>query len=49
MGFLSDAAGDGRAQELSAIREILERLVQDDSVLERVRKRARALLAQGST
>ena len=49
MGFLSDAAGDGRAQELCAIREILERLVQDDGVLERVRKQARSLLAQGST
>jgi hypothetical protein len=49
MGFLAQAAEDGRAQQLCAIRDILERLVQDDAVLERVRKRARALLAQGST
>jgi len=49
MGFLAQAAEDGRAQQLCAIREILERLAQDDGVLERVRKRARSLLAQGST
>jgi hypothetical protein len=48
MEFLTEAAGDGRAQQLCAIREILERLVQDDGVLERVRKRAKMLLAQGS-
>jgi hypothetical protein len=49
MGYLAQAAEDGRAQQLCAIREILERLAQDDGVLERVRKRARSLLAQGST
>ncbi len=49
MESLTEAVGDGRAQQVCAIREILERLVQDDGVLERVRKRARALLAQGST
>jgi len=48
MEFLSDAAADGRAQQIGAIREILERLVQDDGVLERVRKRARALLEYGT-
>jgi hypothetical protein len=48
MEFLADAAADGRAQQICAIREILERLVQDDSVLERVRKRARALLEYGT-
>jgi hypothetical protein len=49
MEYLTEAVGDGRAQQVCAIRDILERLVQDDSVLERVRKRARALLALGST
>ena len=49
MESLTEAVGDGRAQQVCAIREILERLAQDDGVLERVRKRARALLAQGST
>ncbi len=44
MEFLTQAAADGRVQQISAIREILERLTQDDQVLERVRKRARALL-----
>jgi hypothetical protein len=49
MEFLTEAAGDGRAQQIGAIRDILERLAQDDEVLERVRKRARALLEQGAT
>jgi hypothetical protein len=49
MQFLSDAAEDGRAQQLIAIREILQRLADDDAVLERVRKRARALLERATT
>jgi hypothetical protein len=49
MEFLTDAAGDGRAQEICTIRGILERLAQDDEVLDRVRKRARALLEHGTT
>ena len=49
MEYLTEAVGDGRAQQVCAIRDILERLVQDDSVLDRVRKRARALLALGPT
>jgi hypothetical protein len=49
MEFLTDAAEDGRAIEIGAIRDILERLAQDDEVLERVRKRARALLERGAT
>lgn len=49
MEFLTEAVDDGRAQQLCAIRDILERLAGDDEVLERVRKRARMLLAQGST
>jgi len=44
--YLVEAAGDGRAQQFVAIRGILERLADDPSVLERVRKRARVLLAR---
>jgi len=47
MEFLTQAVGDGRAQQIGVIRDILERLSEDDSVLERVRKRAKMLLAQG--
>ena len=46
--FLAEAVRDGRAQQVGAIREILERLAQDESVLERVRKRARQLLERDS-
>ncbi len=49
MEYLTEAVGDGRAQQVCAIRDILLRLEQDDSVLERVRKRAKALLALGPT
>ena len=48
MDFLTEAAEDGRVQQLCVIHDILERLAQDDSVLERVRKRARTLLARDS-
>lgn len=46
MEYLTDAAKDGRLRQICAIREILERLANDDQVLDRVRKRARILLAQ---
>jgi hypothetical protein len=49
MEFLVDAAGNGRAQQICTIRDILSRLAEDDEVMERVRKRARMLLAQGNT
>ena len=42
--ILSESAADGRAQQIGSIRDILEQLVDDDSVMERVRRRARALL-----
>jgi len=42
--ILTESAADGRAQQIGSIRDILERLADDDSVLERVRRRARALL-----
>jgi len=44
MEFLVEAEADGRAQQMEAIREILERLADDPGVMERVRKRARGLL-----
>jgi hypothetical protein len=44
MEFLVEAEGDGRAQQMGAIREVLERLADDPGVMERVRKRARVLL-----
>jgi hypothetical protein len=44
--YLVEAAGDGRVQQIGAIRGILERLAGDDAVMERVRKRARMLLAR---
>jgi hypothetical protein len=49
MEFLVDAASNGRAQQICAIRGILDRLAQDDEVMERVRKRARMLLTHGDT
>jgi hypothetical protein len=42
---VQEAAGDGRAQQICSIRPILERLSEDPAVMERVRKRAKALLA----
>jgi hypothetical protein len=49
MEFITDSAKDGRLREISAIRDILQRLAQDDELLERVRKRARNLLAQAGS
>lgn len=48
MEFMSEAAGDGRLQQLCAIRGILQKLEDDPDVMERVRKRARILLAQST-
>jgi hypothetical protein len=46
MDYLLEAAGDGRVQQIGTIRGILERLADDPEVMERVRKRARVLLAR---
>lgn len=48
MEYLQEASVDGRAQQLCAIRGILEKLEQDPAVMDRVRKRARTLLARDS-
>jgi hypothetical protein len=44
--YLVTAVGDGRAQQICTIRGILEQLADDPAVMERVRKRARVLLAK---
>jgi hypothetical protein len=41
-----DAQKDGRLRQIGVIRDILERLADDPAVMDRVRKRARALLAR---
>jgi len=46
MEYVAEAAADGRLQQLGCIEEILTRLAEDQGVMERVRKRARALLAR---
>lgn len=48
MEFVSDAAADGRLLQIGAIRGILEQLADDSAVLDRVRKRARTLLAKAA-
>lgn len=49
MEFISDSAKDGRLRQICAIRDILQRLADDEALLERVRKRARNLLAQAGS
>ena len=44
--YVVEATDDGRLQQISAIRGILERLEDDPKVLDRVRKQARMLLAR---
>jgi hypothetical protein len=46
MDYVMESAADGRLQEFGTIRGVLEKLAADDGVLERVRKRARTLLAR---
>ena len=46
MQYVVEASDDGRLQQICVIRGILERLQDDPHVLERVRKRARLLLAR---
>lgn len=49
MESLTAEAQDGRAQQLCAIKDILERLAQDENVMSIVRKRARLLLARAAS
>jgi hypothetical protein len=46
ISYLSQAVAGGQAQQVCAIRPVLEKLADDDQVLERVRKQARVLLAR---
>jgi hypothetical protein len=46
ISYLSQAVQGGQAQQVCAIREVLEKLAGDDQVLERVRKQARVLLTR---
>jgi len=46
MGFLMEATADGRIQQICSIQGILERLADDPAVMDRVRKRARTLMAR---
>jgi hypothetical protein len=48
MEYLKEASDDGRLQQMGAIRGILTKLVDDPDVMERVRRRARLLLAESS-
>lgn len=48
MQFLIDGAKDGRVQQVCAIRGILQKLQDDPSVMEHVRKRAGMLLAESN-
>ena len=48
MDYLKEASEDGRLQQMGAIRGILTKLVNDPEVMERVRRRARLLLAESS-
>ncbi|HEY2471772.1 MAG TPA: hypothetical protein VGI45_28560 [Terracidiphilus sp.] len=47
--YIVEASDDGRLQQICAIRGILERLEDDPRVLDRVRKRARLLLAHAGS
>jgi len=49
MQYVVEASDDGRMQQICAIRGILERLQDDPHVMERVRKRARMLLARSGS
>ena len=48
MEYLLEGSNDGRLQQIGAIRGILQRVEDDPSVMERVRKRAGILLTQSS-
>jgi hypothetical protein len=47
--YIVEASDDGRLQQICTIRGILERLEEDPRVLDRVRKRARLLLAHAGS
>jgi len=48
MEYLLEGSADGRLQQICSIQAILTRLIDDPDVMERVRKRARLLLAEAT-
>lgn len=48
LAYIQEGARDGRLQQVCVLRPLLERLQADESVMERVRRRAQALLSEGS-
>ncbi|MGO9434720.1 MAG: hypothetical protein ACLPH3_03165 [Terracidiphilus sp.] len=48
MEYLKEASADGRLQQMCAIQGILSKVVDDPGVMERVRRRARLLLAESA-
>lgn len=49
IGYLDQSVRDGRATEVENIAPILQKLAEDDAVLQRVQRRARGLLAMAKT
>lgn len=49
MEFLVEATRSGQVQQIGTIHDILERVAQDGQVMERVRRQALVLLAQGQS
>jgi hypothetical protein len=47
--YMVDAMKDGRLRQIGVIHDILERLAGDSAVMDRVRKRARQMLAHAGT
>jgi hypothetical protein len=48
MDVLQDSAGDGRAMQIGCIHDILQTLADDPAVMDRVRRKARTLLAKAN-
>ncbi len=46
LNVLEESLGDGRAAQITSIRDILERVAADETVMERARRKARLLLSK---
>ena len=49
LGLLLDAVKDGRALEVQSIQRVLQEIVEDETVMDRARVRAKKLLIAGNT
>ncbi len=49
LGLLLDAVKDGRALEVQSIQPVLQEIVEDETVMDRARTRAKKLLIAGNT